>query len=126
MITAKPRPAKPCMLEEKPKQGYQQCKRMPSPTSSVSSPVSSEVSIKKVHSEELTARQVQDCKVHRVMTEGEVPRRRGAGRMNPDGSTPAWEMNKCLWRNKTCSEEFVDKMLSEKRKRDRKAQHCKY
>lgn len=150
LIAPKAKPQRPCVLqEERPRKQFNYCKRIPSPSSTISSPVRSEISIKQVHSEDLTARQVQDCKTHRVLSESENPhrdcngcRRRSVpiyawekkGRAEPvyawettrERDDPAWETNKCLWRNKTCSEEFVDKMLSEKRRRDRKEQHCKY
>ena len=131
----------PCVLQESEKRvGSQKCKRIRPPSPDISSPVSSisetTPSVASTKSD-LNVEQVQDCKIHRLLRNTEQLRRGESdlakGRV---GERTAWESsryplladqtNKCIWKERTCSEEFVDRMVSDKLKRDRKYLKCNH
>ena len=118
----------------------QKCKRAQLPSPNISSPVSSVYlpTPQKVPSFEraITLGQVQDCKIDRLLQDADRMRRDEHAWAQRRGDRAAWEegqdpqlaamhINKCLWKDRTCSEEFVGKMLEDKQKRDRKFLECK-
>lgn len=139
----KPRSPRPCMLKEMEKQVMmpsQKCKRAQPPSPNISSPVSSVYlpTPQKIPSVEahLSLGQVQDCKINRLLQDTEKLRRdeqkwaqrrgeRAAWEVGQDPKLAAMHINKCLWKDRTCSEEFVGRMLEDKRKRDKKYLQCK-
>ena len=139
----RPKATRPCMLQsERSKRQGDYCKRVQLPISPViSSPVSSGIHTPvkaPAVASQLSLAQIEDCKITRLLKDTENLANleqnmeyNSAGKINDSNADALQNENdtarssKCLWKDKTCSEEFVDKMIEEKRKRDKKYLECK-